>query len=753
MPDSNVPLLPPGGSGSAPAVPPAGTPGQWPGAPCSSPAVWYGVDSDLVEPATPLSHYLWILRRRLWKILSFVVASVLAAWIVSSRITPVYESVASIDIDRRVPAGVLGQDSMQSAVHDADQFLATQIKLIQSDSVLRPVVHRFNLFPGKDAPASVRFTEAADAPVKLRGLKVSRPPNTYLLLVSYRSPDPRLAADVANAIANSYIEHTYNIRYRSTIGLSSFMEKQLEELKANMERSSAALLQFERELNVINPEEKTGILSSRLLQLNTEYTNAQAERVRREAAYNSVRGGSLEAAQVSSQGESLRRIADRLQEASEKFAQVKAHYGANHPEYRRAAAQVAQLQSQLDESMRSILRRVEIEYREALSREAMLKQAVAETKAEFDRLNARSFQYQALKREAEADKKLYEELVRRIKEAGINAGFQNSAIRLADPARPALEPVYPNLGLNLALAFLFSSILAVGAAILADALDNTVRDPEQVRRVMNTEVLGSLPLVKDWRRRGRLPSPASAPVSLVPARASSPEAPASPAADSFAEAIRTLRNSILLGSFNRPLKSILVTSAAPGEGKTTTAVHLALAHARQKYRTLLVDADLRRPSVHRLLGIPAGPGLAAVLSDGLDWRGRLVKLDGLPDLDVLPAGLAVRGAAELLGRSLPAILGEAASGYDLVVLDSPPVLGFPEPLQMAAAVDGVVLVALAGKTDRKAVASAVATLQRLRANVMGVVLNEVTRSLGDGYYGYYGYYDGKYYRHYNNPSS
>jgi len=187
-----------------------------------------------------------------------------------------------------------------------------------------------------------------DAPVALKRLKVTRPPNTYLLLISYRSPDPQLAANVSNAVADSYLKHTYNIRYRSSASLSAFMEKQLEELKAKMERSSSALLQFERELNVINPEEKTSILSARLLQLNTEFTNAQADRVRREAAYNSVRSGSLEAAQASTQGEALKKLAERLFEAQEKFAQVKTHYGTSHPEHRKAAAQVAELKTQLD---------------------------------------------------------------------------------------------------------------------------------------------------------------------------------------------------------------------------------------------------------------------------------------------------------------------------------------------------------------------------------------------------------------------
>jgi capsular exopolysaccharide synthesis family protein len=190
----------------------------------------------------------------------------------------------------------------------------------------------------------------------------------------------------------------------------------------------------------------------------------------------------------------------------------------------------------------------------------------------------------------------------------------------------------------------------------------------------------------------------------------------------------------------------MITSATPSEGKTTTAVHLAIAHAQQKHKTLLIDCDLRRPGVHTKLGINPETGLAAVLQNGMQWREKLVKLVELEDLDILPTGYSSRRAADLIGRRLPEILEDAARDYDLIVVDSPPVLGFPEPLQMAAAVDGVVMVAKAGETNRKTVGSALSTLQRVRANVVGLVLNSVTSTMSDSYR-YYGYY-GKYYQYY-----
>jgi capsular exopolysaccharide synthesis family protein len=654
----------------------------------------------------------------------------------------VYEAVATIDVDRQTPTGIIGQESVRTATNDADQYLATQMDLIKSDSVLRPVVQKFRLreIEKEQFDPGPQTAAREDAPITLKHLEVTRPPNTFLLRVGYRSTNPRLAADVANGIANSYLDHSYNIKFQSTSGVSRFMEKQMEDLKAKMERSSEALAQFEKELNVIDPEQKTSILSGRLVQLNTEYTNAQAERVRKEAAYNSMKSGSMDAALISTQGEALKRLTEQSNESRQRFNEAQTHYGSGHPEYRKAAAQVEELTRQLEETRRSIQQRIQIEYKQSVERESMIREALNQTKAEFDRLNARSFDYQALKQEADGDKKLYEELFRKIKEAGINAGFQNSSVRLADSARPAVKPVFPNVKIFLAVAFAASTFLSVAAAIVSDSLDKTIRDPEQVPRLLKTEVVGSLPAMKTWRNRLNPVSNVSLDLTRIDENAAENRS-----FSSYEEAIRTLRNSILLSDFDRRLRSLLITSASPSEGKTTVAAHLAAAHAEQHHKTLLIDCDLRRPSLHRLFNLSLGNGLSSVLTQGTPWQESVIQSVNKGDLDFLPAGSPSRRAADLLGKNLPQILEDAASVYDLIIVDAPPLLGFPEPLQMAANVDGVVIVTRAGQTNRKAIASVLATLQRLRANVIGMVLNDVKRETGEGYY-YYNYYSSYSYR-------
>jgi succinoglycan biosynthesis transport protein ExoP len=729
-----------------------------------------GGDLELAQPTILATHYLWVIFRQKWKIIAFIFLCVLGTYLYSSRLTPIYEATATIDVDRQLPSGVIGQEASQAlSAEDSDEFLQTQIELIQSDAVLRPVAQRFNLLQREaelnHVPAD-KAPKLTNAPVRLGQLRIGRPIETYILRISYRSSDPVLAADVANAIAESYLEHTYEIQIRSSKALSAFMERQLDELKAKMERSSVALARFEQELNIINPEQRTSIVSARLLQLNTEYTAAQADRLRKEATRNAIQSGSLAAAQISSQSDELRTLYDRLNQAKQHFADVATIYGPSHAEYRKAANTLAEVQRQFDETRRNVAQRVDTEYEEAVAREQMLDKTVAQTKAEFDELNRRSFDYQRLKREADADKALYSDLERRIKEAGINAGFQNSSIRIADLARPPAGPILPRTKMNVTLVFIIALVCAVCAAVLADVLDSTVRDPEQAARALDTTVLGALPAVKDMKR---LTGPVTPSMMGVAAQAGSDVAPPSgfgivqyssrasgrggaeksrrakrkgggyQGIGPYEEAIRTLRHSILLPDFERAVHSILVTSANPGDGKSTAIIHLAIAHAEQGKRTLIVDADLRRPSVHKRLNLEGLMGLSSVLLGEIGWRETVTKVSYWPNLEVLPAGMASRRASDLVGSMMIDILDEASKEYDLIFVDAPPLLGFAEAMQIATAVDGVVVMARAGQTTRKAVGTVLATLGRLRANVIGLVLNEVDKNTTNGYYYYNDY--------------
>ena len=298
-------------------------------------------------------------------------------------------------------------------------------------------------------------------------------------------------------------------------------------------------------------------------------------------------GGTLEAAQVSTQGEALKKLTEHLNESSRNSPKCRLIRRPS-PGYRKAAAAVAELERQLEPRGQHRAARG-VEYQQAVNREAMLKKAVAETKAEFDRLNARSFEYQAL----EARSRRRQEAVRRAGAEDPRSRDQCGIPEQLDPdcrrGAPAAKPRVPQLRLNVLLAFLFSSVIGVCAAVVSEVLDKTVRDPEVLARALNVDVVGTLPLVKEWRRHITVDG------ELALVRAEN-----SPAAfgSNYSEAIRTLRSSILLSDFDRRLRTMMVTSSAPAEGKSTIAAHLAMAHAEQGRKTLLIDGDLRRPSVH-----------------------------------------------------------------------------------------------------------------------------------------------------------
>jgi capsular exopolysaccharide synthesis family protein len=708
---------------------------------------------DTSEAQLPISHYVWLVRTHWVKMAAFVAFALIATAMVTARLKPQYQATATLYLDRSAAKNLVGQDSQSGTANkgDTDAYVASQIQIVQSDAVLRPVREAFKL---QDTAANSteedrrRTAKLNAAPVRLAGLTVQRPLNTYLLQITYRSPDPALSAAVANAVANSYVDRTFDLRRNSSSTLSKYMSESLAALKDKTTASDEKVAALEKEVGVINPDQKTSVASALLQQLTTEFTTVEIARVKAESVYNSLHAGGLDAALASPEGT---RIADdlaKLKEGQAKFTDVKQRYGPGSTNFHDADAAVTQLQTQVDRDIASAKSQAESDYRKEKDQEAMVQNKLVEAKADYDQLNIRMLDYQRAKQEATADRALYDELVKKIRENDINQSFQNDMVRIADLARPPATSVYPRRNLNLIVAFLASTVLAFIGLVASDRMDTTVRNPEQVSRSLNARVIGGLPMMKKWHA-----------TSLALLRdgtevenggdGNGKALQKSIQLTGFEEAVRSLRNSIMLTDFDRRLKCILMTSASPSEGKSTVAGHLAIAHAEQGNKTLIIDGDMRRPSLHKLFGVENIQGLSKVLEHDTDWHEVLIKPRADLELYIMPAGPSTRRAADLVGQALPRLLDQAREQFDLVILDAPPLLGFPEPLQMAASVDGVIVVTLAGQTQRKAVAAVLNTLGHLRANVIGLVLNEVKKDIGSGYYhygyGYYGKYYGKYY--------
>ncbi len=668
------------------------------------------VEGDTV----PLAHYVWLVQRNQTPVTAIVLATSLLAFAVAWRLDPVYEATATVEVDRQMLGAGLGTESAALAPLDAEQHLATQIRLAQSDSVVRPVALRHGL-QERERPGEV---PSPAAPVVLKRLRIHRPPGTQLLEISYRSNDPDLAAKVANGVAESYIDHSYQTRLRASAAQSRFLSAQLADLEQRMRQSGEALARAGRQLQLISPEEKGSILAARLLRLNEEFAAAQAVRVREEAAWRSIAGGLPQAAEGAASGESLRRLGDHTREVEERFAEIEAQYGPNHPEHRKAARRLAELRRQRETLAAATAARVETAFREAAARERMLGEAVAAAKRELDQLQSDGFAYRSLQRAAEADRQLYDDLVRKVREASLNANLSAAGLRLTDPARPPAKPVGPPVGWITAGAALSSFLFALLGVLVRDAADRSVRDPEQVERTWGVPVLGALPVVPRWRR--------------VPGLLA--ERPLADLAQySYAESLRSLRRLMLLIDEGPRRRSLLVTSPAAGEGKSTIAAQLAATSAAEGRRTLLIDGDLRKPSLHGRFGLAAGDGLGAVIAGTAAWRQALLSPPGMANLSILTAGRPGQVPPDRAAGAIAGILAEAAGEFDWIVIDAPPLLGFPEPLELATLVDGVLVAARAGQTPHGQLGAVLTLLGRVRAPLMGVVLNQVHQGLSPSY--------------------
>jgi capsular exopolysaccharide synthesis family protein len=684
------------------------------------------------EPLLSLGHYFWLVRKAWWKIAIATVTLTGLAAFAAYHLTPVYESTARLSIDMHQPSSLMGNDGQGGGNGDSDEFFNTELQQIQSDTVLRPVVQQFNLFSDEAKENASLSKLAADAPVSLKNLTVYHPPNSYLINISYRSTDTYKAAEIANAVARSYIVRGREMRARAALDESEFMEKQLSDLKRNMDNSDVALASYEKQLGVINSDEKTSILAARLQQLNTEYTDAQNDRMKKEVDLHAYESGSLAALEVSPQATALTKMEENVRAAQEKMDAARSIYGPANPEYKHAASALAEVTRQYNAMQTDIGKRVQVEFDKARNHENLVRSELAKTKGESDALSVNSTRYQELKREAESNRALYSELFRKIKEAGINGAFDGSAVRIADPARPELRPVFPKKTLFIGLGFLFSLMASIIAVIVADVTDKSLRDPNQARREIGLDVVGILPHV---RKASELSHGGTRPAEIM--KTSSRWFGS---ADFYEESIRALLSTIRMSRMGHPLRTILVTSAVPGEGKSSCVAHLATAHARQGYRTLLIDADLRCPTQHTAFEVSDAFGLA----DAVAMRKTLAEIrqnvPGNINLDVITAGQGNFDIYEGVGKAVEDILSTAREEYDLVFIDAPPMLCFSEPIHLACVADGVLVVCRAGATSKQAVSELLVTLQRLGASTVGIVLNQVQQKMSSRYEPFHSYY-------------
>lgn len=612
--------------------------------------------------------------------------------------------------------------------------------------------------PAAPGPAGVTDPHVYQATLEEFQDRLSVKPvkRSRLVGVSFDSQDPELASRIVNTLAANYIDLTLEARWDATQKATEWLGQQLQGLKAKLEKSEEELQRYATQNGLLFLEGEKGttenIVNQRLRQLQEELTRAQAVRYEKESLYRLIQAGDYGSLPGVFESKLMQDLTARLAELKRERAQLLTTFSPEYPRVRQLQSQVDEVESVLERERDRAARRITKDYQAAVEREELLQQAFRAEESRANVVAERSVQYNILKREVETNRQLYEGLLQRMKEAAVSAGLKASNVRIVDVAEPPTKPVKPRILLNLSLGALLGLALGVGLALLQEHLDNTVKSGEDVERFLQLPALAFIPSVQSMN--GHRGSTVSARPALL--RGTGKELSAEKAASTWyridksgwehsalSEAFRGLRTSVLLSSAERPPRTLLVSSAQPGEGKTTISTNVALSLAQLGHRVLLIDADLRRPSVHKMLQLPNSPGLVSYLTGQSDWQS-LVQPSAAPGLDVFVCGPIPPNPAELLSSErMRNLIQQAAARYPFVLLDSPPLLNVADSRILATLVEGVVLVVKASGTARDVVRRAHVYARNVGANVIGVVLNNLDVR-ADGYYGYYASYHDAY---------
>jgi succinoglycan biosynthesis transport protein ExoP len=713
-----------------------------------------------------LREYLRVLIKRKWVVLGTLAAIFGASLIATLRITPIYDAVGSIAINKPDPMLQNLRDSGSAGMDYYDPTdLDTEVRILHSDLLALQVIKQLNLdqmpeFGGHGASTSSSLAlttdglqpDSAKANALLGafkgGLHVVLEPNTRIIDIHYRSSNKELAARVVNTLANTYIEQNFKTRFESTMQASDWLSRQLVDLQMKVETSQEKLVKYQKEHQILGIDDKQNITTAKLDELNKELTTAESARMEKESVFRLADGGDTESAAAVASSSSVKGsgsssgLLDKLESTKAdlkiQIAQVSTQFGPAYPKLAELNNQLHEIEAQIQGEMKRVGGRLRGDYLAALQRENMLRAALEEQKQQENRLNESAIEYSLLKRDFETNRTLYEGLLQKLKEAGVTAGLRSNNIRPVDIARTPGSPAEPNVPRNLGFAFALGLTSGIGLAFLLEGVDNTVRTPEQAQSISGLPSLGMIPLGS--RTTGEAnPTGLSVAASKEAVELITLSRPQSQMSESY----RALRTSLLLTSVGAPPKTILITSALPQEGKTTTSINTATVLAQKGTRVLLIDADLRRPSIHKTLGMGPRAGLSNVLTGGTTLQDATVRSTLLPNLFILPAGTPPPNPAELLASSqMMDLLAELREQYDHIVVDTPPTLSVTDAVVLSTRADAVVLVIRSGQTTKPALRRSRDILAQVNARVAGVLLNAVDLDSPDYYYYYE--YQGKY---------
>jgi polysaccharide biosynthesis transport protein len=708
---------------------------------------------DLSPREPHLYDYLLILRKHQWLIFSFLLAVVTIVSVATFRMKPVYVANAKIEIDRENTNILPFQGSDPYGYEmDLENYIETQARILTSQTLALLTIRNMGLAAnpefsdggGSDAIATGTLKNQTPPPgigAFLGGLSVKRIPSTTLMEVSFESTDPRLAAKILNAHLDHYIEQNYKSRYEATADATKWLQSELNELSVRVRRSEDARIEYERNnqiWTVGDSGEKGNVTTQRLADLNKELTDAQSDSLKKQALYEFAKAGDLDAVPQLRENSVLQDLQKKRADLSIQYAESVNQYGPNFPKVQRLQMQIKELDEQMIRERKGIIAQLESEYREAKQHEELLTRALDEQKAEASVMSGKMIQYNILKREAEANKALYDSLQTKLKEAQISSGLKSSNIRIVDPAMVPTTPARPAKSRNIALAFLVGLVGGIGLALLREYLDNTVKTPDDIEMLVRLPSLAVVPAFDEGGQSvagTRFLKRVSGNGQNKRLELVAQHFPKS----QVSEAFRALRTALLLSRPDHPPQVILVTSALPREGKTTAAANLAVTLAQLGDKTVLVDGDLRKPGVGRLLGL--GTGKYAGLSSYLAGVSTLEQISlphpAIPNLTAIPTGPLPPNPADLLSsHKMSDAIAELRTKFKFVVIDSPPCMAATDAVILSVHADGVLLVVRSGETPKVAFTRTRDLLTSVKSHLLGVVLNAVDAGAPDYYYSY-----------------
>ncbi len=706
---------------------------------------------------------LWqvVLKRR-WTIIVFAAIVVVAAVTATYLMTPIYRASLILQIDREdIKVTKIEEVAPVDASTGGQDYLQTQYELLKSRSLAQRVIDQMGLADqpaeppppsmmqqvkawvvawlpggssGQEAEAAGESVDAAADAARMEGvisgflggLTIEPVRNSRLVRLHYNSPDPKLAAAILNNLAKSYINLNLERRFDATTYARNFLQERLQQVKAKLEESERELVELSRREEIISVDQKESVITGNLTAASTALIEAGKHRMAAESVYRQMLG---------TRGQGLTQVLESkiIQDLKQTKAKLEAQYQENLSTYKPAyptmvqlRGQIKQVDAMINEEVGNIRAAITSNYEAAKAEEAMLRANLDKMKQEVLSLQGRSIPLNILRREADTNRQLYDGLLQRYKEVGVAAGVGTNNISVVDEAKVPARPYKPSLRQNALLALVLGLLGGVGLAFLFEHLDDSFRRPEELERLLDLPLLGVIPKTPQEPGDDRA-------IALI-----GHDDPRS----AFAEAYRSVRTALQFSTASGVPRLLTITSAMTGEGKSTTALSLAIQFAQAGKQTLLIEADLRKPSIHRTLRLDNQTGLTNYLAGGEAQPVEITRPTHIPNLFAIPSGPLPPNPAELLSSArMVELLALAAEKFDQVILDSPPLLGLADALIIGNLCEGTLLTIEMASTPRGYVQGAVKRLRGARVPLLGTILTKLEARAGAyGYYRSYYYY-------------